>query len=144
MYAKQVTIFLENEKGRLAEVTRLLAQERINIRALSLAEIPDVGVLRMIVDDRGRCLQLLRSQGFVVQETEVIAVEIDDKPGGLNHIVEILGREGINIEYMYSFFMKNVDAAVVVFKTGAADQTIEVLSKCGVSVLSEDRLKKFF
>ena len=98
MYTKQVSIFVENERGRLAGVTKLLSQEGINIRALSLADMVDFGVLRLIVDDRAKCLRVLRAHDFTVQETEVIAVEVDDKPGGLHRVVEVLDREDINIE----------------------------------------------
>jgi hypothetical protein len=141
MYTKQVSVFLENKKGRLAEVTKLLADEGINIRALSLADMPDLGILRMIVNDRARCFSILRDHEFVVQETDVIAVEISDRPGGLNRIVEILGREDINIEYMYTFFMKNVDSAVVVLKIDAPVRAVDALKKNGIGILPEDKIQ---
>ncbi len=140
MYPKQISVFLENKKGGLAEVTQLLAQEHINIRALSLADLPDVGVLRMIVNDWQQCLHLLRSQDFVVQETDVIAVEIDDKPGGLHRIVEVLSRENINVEYMYTFLTKRVQTAIVVFKTDAAGEAVEALRRNGISIILEDKI----
>ena len=140
MYAKQVCVFLENQKGRVAEVTRLLADEGINIRALSLADMPDFGVLRLIVDERVRCVRALKDRGFVVQETEVIAAEIEDKPGGLSKIVEVLDREDINIEYIYAFVEKKADQAIVVFKIDDAARAAEALAKSGVSILSEDAI----
>jgi hypothetical protein len=141
MYAKQVCIFLENERGRVAEVTGLLANESINIRALSLADTPDFGVLRLIVDERARCVRALKDRGFVVQEVEVIAVEIEDKPGGLHRIVEVLDRESINIEYIYAFIQKKADRAVVVFKIDDAARAAETLKKSGIGILSEDAIQ---
>ena len=141
MYTKQVSVFLENKKGRLAEVTALLTDEGINIRALSLADMPDLGILRMIVNDRSRCLRVLRAHDFVVQETDVIAVEMEDKPGGLHRIVEVLGREGMNIEYMYSFFMKNVDSAVVILKIDDLTGAVDALKRNGIPILSEDKIQ---
>ena len=143
MYAKQVCVFLENKKGRVAEVTGLLAEEGINIRALSLADLPDVGVLRLIVDDRVRCLRALKSRGFVVQESDVIAVQIEDRPGGLHRIVEVLDRESINIEYIYAFIKKRSDAAIVVFKIDDAARAAESLRAAGISILSEDAIQDF-
>ncbi|HPD29321.1 MAG TPA: amino acid-binding protein [Phycisphaerae bacterium] len=141
MYAKQVCVFLENKKGRIAEVTGLLAGEGINIRALSLADTPDFGVLRLIVDDRVRCVRVLKLNGFVVQETEVIAIEIDDRPGGLHRIVELLDREGINIEYIYAFMKKKAEQALVVFKIDDAARAAETLRRSGIAILSEDAIK---
>jgi len=141
MYAKQVCVFLENKKGRIAEVTGLLAGEGINIRALSLADTPDFGVLRLIVDDRVRCVRVLKLNGFVVQETEVIAIEIDDRPGGLHRIVELLDREGINIEYIYAFMKKKAEQALVVFKIDDAARAAETLGRSGIAILSEDAIK---
>lgn len=141
MYAKQVCVFLENKKGRVAEVTGLLAKENINIRALSLADLPDVGVLRLIVDDRVRCLAALKSRGFVVQESDVIAVEIEDRPGGLHRIVEVLDHENINIEYIYAFIKKRSDAAIVVFKIDDATRAAEALKAGGIGILSEDAIQ---
>ena len=141
MYTKQVSIFLENKKGRLADVTGLLKDEGINIRALSLADMPDLGVLRLIVDDRARCLCLLKAQGFAAQETDVIAVEIEDKPGGLHRIVEVLDREGINIEYMYTFFRRGSGSAIVVLKIDDAARAVETLKSNGISLLPEDAIQ---
>ena len=141
MFTKQVTILLENKKGRLAEVTKLLADERINIRAMSLADMADLGVLRLIVNDRQRCLSALRARGLVAQETDVIAVEIEDQPGGLHRVVQVFEREEINIEYMYAFVEKNDANAIVVFKINDAARAVETLKKDGISILREDFLQ---
>ncbi|HOW73714.1 MAG TPA: ACT domain-containing protein [Phycisphaerae bacterium] len=141
MYTKQLCVFIENRKGRLAEVTRLLAEHKINIRAMSLADMPDLGVLRLIVDDRVRCLQALRDHGFAVQEADVIAVEIQDEPGGLHRIIEVFDRDNVNIEYMYTFFRKNVDTAIVVLKIDNAAQAAETMRKNAISILPEDAIQ---
>jgi hypothetical protein len=141
MYTKQVSIFLENKKGRLADVTRILADNRINIRALSMADMADLGVLRLIVDDSARCLGVLKEHELVAQETEVVVAEIEDKPGGLHRIVDVLGRDGTSIEYMYAFCAKNRDNAIVVLKINDAGRAVETLKRNGISVLSEDVIR---
>ena len=138
MYTKQVSVFLENKKGRLAEVTKLLTDEGINIRALSLADMANFGVLRLIVSDRPRCLQVLRAHDLVAQETDVIAVGIEDKPGSLHRVVEVLDQENINIEYLYAFFEKTGDNAIVVLKIDDAVRAADTLSKHGIPLLPED------
>ena len=141
MCTRQLCVFIENRKGRLAEVTRLLAAEKINIRAMSLADMPDLGVLRLIVDDRARCLRALKDRGFAVQEADVIAVEIQDEPGGLHRIIEAFDRDNINIEYMYTFFRKNVDTAIVVLKIDNVTQAAETMRKNAIPVLPEDAIQ---
>ncbi len=135
MVLQQVSVFLENKKGRLAEVTRLLGEEKINIRALALADTTDFGVLRLIVNDPLRCFEALRRAGFVAQKTEVIAVEVADQPGGLHHVLSIFDEHGINIEYMYAFVEKKKDNAVVIFRIDQARKAVETLAASGVSVL---------
>ena len=138
MYTKQVSVFLENKKGRLAEVAKLLRDEGVNLRALTLADGADFGVLRLIVDDRRRCLAVLKAHGLAAQETDVIAVEMEDKPGSLHRIVDILDREDINIEYAYATLEKKGDNAVVVFKIDDAARAVETLKKNGISIMPED------
>lgn len=138
MYTKQVSIFLENKNGRLAEVTKLLRDEGINIRALSLADTVEFGVLRLIVDDRTRCLRILKSHDLAAQETDVIAVEIEDEPGSLHRIVDVLDRGHVNVEYMYTFFGKKGDNAIVVFKTDDAARATAALGKGGIAILPDD------
>jgi hypothetical protein len=141
MKIKQISVFLENRTGRLAEVTKLLADANINIRALSLAETAEFGVLRLIVNNPDICLEVLKKNKFVAQETDVIAVEVQDKPGGLNHILEIFNKNGINIEYMYAFVEKKVDNAIVVFRIDNAGKAITVLQQHNISIVSDAILK---
>jgi hypothetical protein len=135
MYTKQISVFLENKKGRLAEVTKLLTDEGINIRAMSLADVVDFGVLRLIVNDPARGLRVLKAHDLAAQETDVLAVEIQDKPGSLHEIVEVLDREGVNIEYMYTSFGKKGDNVIVVFKSDDAARAVNGLEKAGIPLL---------
>jgi len=141
MYTKQVSIFLENKKGRLADVTKVLSDEGVNIRALSLAETTDYGVLRLIVSDLERCMSALRAHGLAAQATDVIAVEVPDRPGGLHGVVETLDREGLNIEYMYAFVEKNGDNAIVFFKIDDGARAVDTLEREGILVLPEETIQ---
>jgi hypothetical protein len=141
MKATQVSVFLENKKGRLLEVTSLLSKQNINIRALSLADTADFGVLRLIVNDSPAALKILKENNFVAQKTDVIALEVPDSPGGLNAILAIFSREDINVEYMYAFVEKKADNAVVVFKINDYDRGIELLQKSGVAIIPGEHLE---
>jgi hypothetical protein len=141
MSVKQISVFLENKKGRLAEVTRILSGERINIRALSLADTADFGVLRIIVNDPEKCLTALKAASFVAQVTEVIAVEVQDKPGGLSRILEVLDSENVNVEYMYAYVEKTRDNAIVICKINDRNRALDVLAKHGISTIRGEDLK---
>ena len=136
MRVKQLSIFLENQSGRLAEVTGAIGVEGINIRALSLADTSGFGILRLIVNDIDRARNILRDKGFTVRETDVIAVEIPDVPGGLANVLRILGDQNINVEYMYAFVQKSAENAVVIFRIEDIDKAIQVLQQGGVKILS--------
>ena len=142
MNLQQVSVFLENKKGRLAEVTSLIADKGINIRALALADTADFGVLRLIVNDPDRCFEALKTAGFVAQRTDVIAVEVEDKPGGLKRILEIFDAQEINIEYMYAFVEKKTDKAIVIVRIDQPERAIEALGSQGVTVLSAEVISK--
>jgi hypothetical protein len=116
MIIQQISIFLENVAGRLAEVTKLLAKEGINIRAMTIADTADFGILRIVVDQPDKTLKALRDAGFTARATEVLAVEVEDKPGGLAKVMEIFKQNQVNIEYLYVSLEKNKDKAVVIFK----------------------------
>ncbi len=141
MTVKQISVFLENKRGRLAEVTEILNERSINIRALALADTADFGVLRIIVSDPEACLRALRDRGFIAQATEVIAVEIPDRPGGLNSILRMLDAAAINIEYMYAFVERMRANAVVIFKIDDPARAVLALTKEGVPILSEEALR---
>jgi len=142
MSAIQISVFLENKSGRLAEVTRTLAEAGVNIRALSLAETIDYGVLRLIVDKPGEARDALRRAGFTVSETEVIAVEMPDRPGGLAEVVDLVTRRGLNIEYLYAFVGQRGEHAVVIFRIDAAEEARAALKEGGARVLSAAELSR--
>lgn len=141
MNIRQIAVFLENKKGRLAEVSKVLAASGINIRALSLADTADFGILRLIVNDSDKALAALKKAQFVAQATDVIAVEVEDKPGGLSRILDVFDGNGINIEYMYAFVEKRVENAIVIFKIDAQEKAAAALKAAGISIVTNDVLK---
>jgi len=135
MHVEQISIFLENKAGRLSEVTRIFEQGRINIRALSLADTSDFGILRLIVNDNEKAKRLLKENGFTVRSTEVVAVEVQDKPGGLHQILTGLSQAGLNVEYMYAFVRQSGQNAVLIFRFDNTAAAAEVLRREGVRVI---------
>ena len=140
MKVEQISIFLENRAGRLSEVTKVLADGEINIRALSLADTSDFGILRLIVTDYEKAKTILKENGFTVGKTNVVAVEVEDKPGGLNTILSLLSSNSINVEYMYAFVQQSGKNAVLIFRFDKTDQAIEVLGKNNFHILSGEEL----
>jgi hypothetical protein len=140
MKVEQISIFLENKAGRLAEVTGILGEANINIRALSLADTSDFGILRLIVNDHEKAKQILKEHGFTVGRTEVVAVEVEDRPGGLNRILRILFEAGINVEYMYAFVQQSGQNAVLIFRFDDIDNAVDVLTRDGVTVINGQKL----
>ncbi len=136
MNVTQLSIFLENRSGRLAEVTEILGRNTINIRALSLADTSDFGILRVIVNDPDKAAGILKSEGFTVSETEVMAVEVEDRPGGLAGVLKILSTESINVEYMYAFLEKRTENALIIFRIEEIGRTEAILRKHGIRLLS--------
>ena len=116
MAVKQISVFVENTPGRLAEVTRLMADSGINLRAISVADTADFGILRIIVNDHLAAMEALEKSGFTARITDVIGVEVDDTPGGLAEVMDLFNREKVNIEYLYSSLERNVDSALMIFK----------------------------
>jgi hypothetical protein len=140
MTAVQISVFLENKSGRLAELTNALASAGVNIRALSLAETIDYGVLRLIVDKPGDAEKALSDAGFTVTETEVIAVAMSDRPGGLAGIVDMITQGGLNIEYLYAFVGQRGENAIVIFRIDDVKAAVAALQKGGAHILSADEL----
>ena len=137
MKVKQISVFLENKSGRLAEVTRILGDSHINIRALSIADTTDFGILRLIVNNPDTAYTALREGGFMVSVTEVLAVEVPDTPGGLAGVLAVMGSNSINIEYLYAFVAKASNDALVIFRVEECDRAIQVLQDNGIHVLDE-------
>src|SRR4030042_1056655 len=135
MEVKQISLFLENKKGRLWEAMDVLAKAKINIRALSIADTSDFGILRLIVPDPEKAKKALTKSNFTVRESDVIAVEVSDTPGGLAGVLKILTDADINVEYMYAFVEKSGKKAVVVLRTDTISKGEKALKKAGAGVI---------
>ncbi len=135
MLAEQISVFLENKAGRLAEVARVLADMGINIRALSIADTSDFGVLRLIVSDAEKADRALKRTGWTVRRTRVAAVEVRDEPGGLLKILDLMDSVGINIEYMYAFANPNPGQAIMIFRFDPMDDAIDALKEKGMRLV---------
>ncbi len=140
MKVEQIAIFLENKSGRMAEITSILAQNGINIRAMSLADTADFGILRLIVNDTDNAKGVLKDNGFTVGTTEVIVAEVQDKPGGLAEVLQVIKDGDLNIEYMYAFTQKSGDTGLIIFRFDEIDDAINTLMKAGVRLLSGDEV----
>lgn len=142
MKVKQISVFIENRSGRLREVANVLGENGINIRALSLADTSDYGILRLIVDRPEDALAVLRKANFTLSETDVIAVEVSDRPGGLAEVLDVLGEAGINVEYMYAFVEKSSSNAVMIFRIEDIENAITALRKRGIVILDNARITR--
>ena len=140
MKVEQIAVFLENKSGRLAEVATVLAEGGINIRALSLADTTDFGILRLIVNDTEKAKQVLKDHGFTVGKTEVIGVEVADRPGGLAEILNVMKENAINVEYMYAFVQKSVGNAIIIFRFDELEKAIDVLQKAGIRIMKGEEI----
>lgn len=138
--AKQLSVFLENKAGRLARVTRVLGEASINIRALSIADTSDFGILRIIVNDPLRAYTVLKEAGFTVSETEVIAVRVQDTPGGLAAVLEQMSEASLNIEYLYAFLGTSEKNALVIFKVEDIKKARVAFKEKGIQFLEEQEL----
>ncbi len=140
MRVEQIAVFLENKSGRLAEITAILAENGINIRALSVADTADFGILRLIVDKVELAEKVLRANGFTVGKTNVIAVEVPDRTGGLATVLKSINEASLNVEYMYAFVNKTGENAVLIFRFEDMDRAIESLLKDGFTILKSEEI----
>ena len=130
----QLSVFMENRAGQLAEITTVLAENNIDLRAINIAETADYGVLRLITDDPRRSAAILSEQGFIVTVTYVVAMAVPDRPGALNEALLVLSREGIDIDYMYSVFGHKDGLAYMIFRVADPEKLCSVLEANGFSV----------
>jgi hypothetical protein len=135
MQVEQISVFLENRAGRLAEVSAILAEAGVNIRALSLADTSDFGVLRLIVNNNEKAMETLKNAGFTVGKTNVLAVEVEDRPGGLHKILDVLFKSGINVEYMYAFVQQSGSNAVMIFRFDQTEKAMNVLAENNIKTI---------
>ena len=140
MHVEQISVFLENKAGRLSEVTSILAENEINIRALSLADTSDFGVLRLIVDKNDKAREVLKNNGFAVGKTAVVAVEVADRPGGLHTTLGLFQQAGINVEYMYAFVQQGGENAVMIFRLDNIEKGVQMLKESGAKVIDGDHI----
>ena len=136
MKIHQLSLFVENKPGRIVEPCRLLAKAGVNIRTLSLADTQQFGILRLIVSDWRKANALFKDAGYACNATEVLAVEVPDRPGGLASVLEVFENSGINIEYMYAFTFGRQDKAVLIFRFDKPDEAIAKLQGAGINVLA--------
>jgi len=140
MRVEQIAVFLENKSGRLAEITAILADNGINIRALSVADTADFGILRLIVDKVELAKTVLKENGFTVGKTNVLAVEVPDRTGGLATVLKSIEEAGLNVEYMYAFVNNPGENAVLIFRFEEMDKAIASLQQGGFTLLSGEQI----
>ena len=136
MGIKQISVFVENSAGRLAEVTRVLANAGINLRAMSIADTADFGILRIIVDKSDAALQALQNGGFTTRVSDVAAVEIEDSPGSLAGVMDLFRKSNVNIEYLYASLEGQAGKAVVIFKLEDHKKGLQILKDNGLQMVS--------
>jgi len=142
MKISQVSVFLENKQGRLYEVCHLLGENNINIQSLIIAETEGFGVLRVVVDKPQAAMTVLKEKGFVANITDIVAVQVDDRPGGLADILKVLSDNNINVEYMYGFGEKFSDRALMVFRFEDPDKATAVLQKHQIRILRNSDIQE--
>ncbi len=140
MKIPQLSLFVSNSPGTMADIAAILGEIGVNIRAMSLADTKDFGVLRMVLDDAPKAHRVLKDYGYPVRQSEVIAVEIDDRPGALGRLLRVLADQGRNVEYMYAFVQKNGDKAVLILHLEDLDGAVATLRAGGLNVLTAERL----
>ena len=136
MKIKQISIFLENSAGRIAEVTNTLKEAGINLRAIMIADTADFGILRIITNDSEKTIKVLQDANFTTRTTDVLAVKIPDKVGSLHEVMVLFQKNNINIEYLYASFEVTEDSTVIIFKVENPDDGLKVLNKNGYSTIS--------
>ncbi len=142
MTVKQISVFLENKPGKLADFTDVLSGQGIDMRALSIAEASDFGIVRIIVDDVYNASTVLKDAGYICSITKVLAVEMPDEPGALSKIIRVLGDADVNVEYMYAFTSRKKGRAYMIIRVADNDKAIEVLNKYGIRPICQDDLRE--
>ena len=132
MFVKQISVFLENKPGKLAEIISLLAGKKIDIQALLIAEAPDYGIMRAIVDRTDEAAQLLRDETIPFHITEVLALSVADEPGSLEKLLRVLADGGISVKYSYAFYSRESGKANIVLRVDDNDAAVELLKRAGI------------
>ena len=137
MLVKQLSVFMENRPGRLFKLTNALGKEGIDFVTLSIADTKDFGIVRFIARDNERAYESLKKEGFTVGQTELIGVEVDDKPNALAEVVALMEEANMNIEYLYSFVLTNHNSAKILMRVEDTDRAVRLLEGKGIRLLSE-------
>lgn len=137
MLVNQIAVFLENRQGRIFELTEALKKANVNMLVMSIADTSDYGILRAVTDDNAKAIKALKEAGFTVNSTDLVGIEVEDKPGGLAEVLKVLDQGGIDIEYLYSFKKANDGNAIILFKVADIDKTVEIVKKSGVKLLEQ-------
>ena len=141
MYVKQISVFIENTPGRLADFTRVLADHGIDLVSLSIADTTHFGILRAIVADYDTAVTVLTECGYTVKLTDVLAVSVPDRPGGLAGILALLAEKNVALEYLYSFVRSNGDHALIIIRVDKPEDAVAVLNAAGVKLMSQDEVR---
>jgi hypothetical protein len=139
---KQISLFVENKPGRTAKVAKTLSDAGVNIRAMTIAEAGDFGVIRMVVNDPEKGYEVLRKNGFTVSMTDVLAVEMKDSPGGLYEIVDTLGQNNINVDYAYAFVTSKAKSAMLILRVDDIGMARKVLTEKGLKLATKEEVQE--
>lgn len=134
---KQLSVFVENRAGSLMSVTTAINEARVNIRAVASFDTPDFAIMRLVVDEPEAAKDYLTSKGFVVRIQNIIGVELEDKQGNLNHMLAVIAEKGINVNYIYSFVIRNGLVPVMVFHAEDYEETVRLLKEAGLKIVDE-------
>ena len=140
MTIPQISVFLENKAGQLADITGILSQNQVNMRAINIAETTDYGVLRLIVDDAAKASSILLEQGFILTMTPVVGVAVPDTPGGLSKVLSVISSAEIDVEYMYSVFVQKDGQACMIFRVADSDGLSAVLERNEIRTIAGEEL----
>ena len=140
MTIPQISVFLENKAGQLADITGILSQNQVNMRAINIAETTDYGVLRLIVDDAAKASSILLEKGFILTMTPVVGVAVPDTPGGLSRVLSVISGAEIDVEYMYSVFGQKDGQACMIFRVADSDGLTAILEQNGIGTIAGEDL----
>jgi len=138
MFIKQISVSLDNTPGMLSKVSEILGNEGVNIRAISVADTADISTVRFVVDDPTKAINILTTNGFAIKETDVLAVETPDHPGGLNAVLRPLKDASINVHYLYPYLGRASDQAIVILGVDKIEETEKVLKQNWVHMLGKE------
>ncbi len=140
MFIKQISVFLENENGRLKAFTKVLGDNDIDMKAICIADTIDFGILRCVVDDPEKAVKILKESGFTASITKVIAVSLDDTPGGMSNVLDLLEGADIGVDYVYSMLRESESTAMIIFKVSDPERAGKILTDAGIKLFCLDEL----